>query len=73
MSFPFRKNIHKTGARNRELNNAASMANILVKARGVKSFPSCPVSAKIGINESTIIIIANSKGPATSFVAQKII
>lgn len=49
------------------------MANILVNASGVKSFPSCPVRANIGTNERMIMSIANRSGQATSLVESVII
>lgn len=49
------------------------MANILVNARGEKSFHSCPVRAKIGTKERIIISIAKRRGHATSLVETRII
>jgi len=69
----FRKNKHKIGTRNKAAINAPNIANIFVYARGEKSFPSIPWSAKIGANESIIIKIANTKGLPTSRVASCII
>lgn len=68
-----RKNIHKTGTRKSDAISVPSIANMLVNARGVKSFPSCPVRANIGTNERIIISIANMSGHATSLVESVII
>jgi hypothetical protein len=68
LSFHLRKNTHKTGARNNDANNAHTMANIFVKAKGENNFHSCHSKAKIGTNERIIIVIANNSGPATCFV-----
>lgn len=73
MSFPFKKNTHSTGTRKSDAIRVPSIANILVNASGVKSFPSCHVSAKIGTKERIIISIANIRGQATSFVESVII
>ncbi len=73
MSFPFKKKTHNTGTRKSDAMRVPSIANIFVKASGVKSFPSCPVRAKIGTKERIIISIANIRGHATSFVDSVII
>jgi hypothetical protein len=73
LSFHFKKNIHKTGAKNSDVNNAHSIANIFVNAKGEKSFHSCHSNAKMGTNERIIISIANISGQATSFVDSIII
>jgi hypothetical protein len=67
-NFHFNKKTHKTGAKNKLLNNAQIIANIFVNASGENSFPSCHCKANIGRKESIIISIANIKGQATSFV-----
>ena len=45
----------------------ATIAKLLVNARGVKSLPSCPVSAKIGKKDTTTSISAKKIGFATCF------
>jgi len=45
---------------------AARSANVLVKARGLNSFPSGPVSANTGRNETTVVATAVRTAPPTS-------
>ena len=44
----------------------AVIAKVFVKARGVKSSPSCPLSAKIGKKETTMRASAKNIGRPTS-------
>src|SRR5213593_2223788 len=48
---------------------APTMENVLVKASGWKSLPSCPVSAKTGMNARMMIAIEKKIGRPTSRVA----
>jgi len=50
---------------------ALTIAKVLAKASGWKSFPSCPVSANTGTNARMIIAIEKNVGRPTSFVARK--
>ena len=50
----------------------AVMANVFVKASGVKSSPSCPESAKIGKNDTTTSERAKNMGRPTIFDELKI-
>jgi hypothetical protein len=68
-----RKKTQSTGTRKSDAIRVPSIANIFVNASGVKSFPSCPVRAKIGTKERIIISIANMSGHATSLVDSVII
>ena len=49
-----------------------SIANVLVKARGLKSLSSCPLKANIGKNEITIIINAKNMGLPTCLALESI-
>jgi hypothetical protein len=48
---------------------APNIANVLVKASGWKSLPSCPSSAKTGMKASTMMAIEAKMGSPTVFVA----
>ena len=64
--LPFTKNTIKTGTRVILSIAPALIANVLVKARGVNNKPSCPESANIGKNETTIRAKAKNIGRPTS-------
>ena len=61
--------MQSTGTSVTAMKAAPNMANVLVKARGWKSFPSCPVKAKTGTKASTMIAIEAKIGSPTVFVA----
>ncbi len=67
------KNTINAGTSVIERNAPAAIAKVFVNARGVNSIPSCPVSAKIGKNETTISASAKKIGRPTSCEDFKII
>ena len=61
--------LHRTGTSVTDRIVAPTMENVLVKASGWKSLPSCPVSAKTGMNARMMIAIEKKIGRPTSRVA----
>ncbi len=56
-----------------ESNAPISIAKVLVKAKGVKSRSSCPLKAKIGRKDTTIIIKAKNTGAPTCCALLRIV
>ena len=73
MILPFIKYIIKIGPRVIESIAPQSIANVFVKASGENSFPSCPLSSKIGKNDTTTKSRAKKIGRPTCFAEDNII
>ncbi len=67
--FPLKKMEQSTGTRVMAKTAEPSMAKVLVKAKGEKSFPACPLKEKTGIKATTIMRMAKKMAEPTSFEA----
>ena len=67
--FPPINRLHSTGTSVTESSVAPTIENVFVNASGWKSFPSCPVSAKTGMNARMMIAIEKKIGRPTRRVA----